>query len=68
LRYLNQVSSQEIDKSEVPFDLVDAFNMMCWDLKSFDYGHYDIKNNKPVFDNKVTVQQKSVFLRTENFE
>ena len=37
-----------IDKKDVPFDLVDAFDMMCWDLKSFDYGHYDIMDGRIV--------------------
>ena len=57
-----------IDKSEVPFDLVDAFNMMCWDLKSFDYTHYDVKEGKATFDEKEKKQHKSVFLETEVFE
>ena len=40
-----------IDKSEVPFDLVDAFDMMMWDLKYYDYTHYDVMENKIVRTN-----------------
>jgi hypothetical protein len=34
-----------IDKKEVPFDLVDAFDMMCWDLKAFDYSSQTVSTN-----------------------
>jgi len=37
-----------IDKSELNFDIGDCFIMCCWDLKEFDYGHYDIMANKLV--------------------
>ena len=37
-----------IDKSELNFDIGDCFIMACWDLKEFDYGHYDIMANKLV--------------------
>ena len=37
-----------IDKSELNFDIGDCFIMCCWDLKEFDYGHYDIISNKLV--------------------
>jgi hypothetical protein len=37
-----------IDKSELNADVLDCFIMCCWDLKEFDYGHYDIISNKLV--------------------
>ena len=37
-----------IDKSELNADVLDCFIMCCWDLKEFDYGHYDIMANKLV--------------------
>ena len=37
-----------IDKSELNFDIGDCFIMCCWDLKEFDYGHYDIMANRLV--------------------
>jgi len=58
-----------IDKSEVPYDLVDAFDMMAWDLKSFDYTHYDVlKGGTEVESDKPKPTNKSVFLEKEVFE
>lgn len=58
-----------IDKSEVPFDLVDAFNMMCWDMKYYDYTHYDVMANKIVENNDLPVKKHtSIKLNTERFE
>ena len=37
-----------IDKSELNADVLDCFIMCCWDLKEFDYGHYDIMSDKLV--------------------
>jgi hypothetical protein len=37
-----------IDKSELNADVLDCFIMACWDLKEFDYGHYDIISNRLV--------------------
>ena len=37
-----------IDKSELNADVLDCFIMCCWDLKEFDYGHYDIMANRLV--------------------
>jgi len=55
-----------IDKSEVPFDLVDAFNMMCWDLKSFDYSHYDVLKSGTVVESDIKKPiNKSVHIVTE---
>jgi hypothetical protein len=48
-----------IDKSEVPFDLVDAFDMMCWDLKYHDYSHFDVMENKIVRTNDEPERKKS---------
>jgi len=31
-----------VDKEELNFDVGDCFLMALWDLKEFDYGHYDI--------------------------
>ena len=41
-----------IDKSELNADVLDCFIMCCWDLKEFDYGHYDIMANKLVNQNE----------------
>jgi len=40
-----------IDKTELNADVLDCFIMCCWDLKEFDYGHYDIMANKLVNQN-----------------
>ncbi len=37
-----------IDKSELNADVLDCFIMACWDLKEFDYGHYDIMSDRLV--------------------
>ena len=37
-----------IDKSELNADVLDCFIMCCWDLKEFDYGHYDIMSDRLV--------------------
>ena len=29
-------------------DVLDCFIMACWDLKEFDYGHYDIMSDRLV--------------------
>lgn len=42
-----------IDKSEKSFDIIDAFDMMCHDLKEFDYSSIDIG-----FDGKILNQVK----------
>lgn len=55
-----------IDKSEVPFDLVDAFDMMCWDLKSFNYVHYDVVKSGTILDSELKKPiNKSVHIVTE---
>tara|TARA_R110000765_G_scaffold146168_1_gene248507 strand:- start:3 stop:809 length:807 start_codon:yes stop_codon:yes gene_type:complete len=37
-----------IDKTELNADVLDCFIMACWDLKEFDYGHYDIMSDRLV--------------------
>jgi len=37
-----------IDKSEVSYDLIDAIDMGAWDLRAFDYSHYDLIGGKLV--------------------
>jgi hypothetical protein len=56
-----------IDKSEVPFDLVDAFDMMCWDLKSFNYTHVDVIGGK-IIKKDTTEKVKKVGGLTINTE
>jgi len=58
-----------IDKSELNFDIGDCFIMCCWDLKEFDYGHYDVMNNKLVYgDDTEKHKSKSVLMNTESYE
>jgi len=58
-----------IDKSELNFDIGDCFIMCCWDLKEFDYGHYDVMNNKLVYgDDTEKHKSKSVVMNTESYE
>lgn len=47
-----------IDKEELNADVLDCFIMFCWDLKEFDYGHYDIMGNKFVSKNEDTDKVK----------
>ena len=58
-----------IDKEELNFDIGDCFIMCCWDLKEFDYGHYDVMDNKLVKTDEIEkVKSKSVVMRTESYE
>ena len=58
-----------IDKEELNADVLDCFIMACWDLKEFDYGHYDIIRGKPEHDEQINSKgKKSVFMETETFE
>jgi hypothetical protein len=58
-----------IDKEHLNFDIGDCFIMCCWDLKEFDYGHYDVMNNKLVKTDEIEkVKSKSVVVNTESFE
>jgi len=43
--------------------------MCCWDLKEFDYGHYDVMNNKLVYGDDTDIHKsKSVIMNTESYE
>jgi len=56
-----------IDKSELPFDLVDAFNMMLWDMQSFDYSSIGIRLDGSIIgDDKP--KSKSVSINTRVVE
>ena len=59
-----------IDKSEVPFDLVDALNMCLWDLKHHDYSHYDVMDNRIIKTNEdmPKPRSKGININTETFE
>jgi hypothetical protein len=58
-----------IDKEELNFDIGDCFIMCCWDLKEFDYGHYDVMDNKLVKTDEIEkVKSKSVIMKTESYE
>ena len=57
-----------IDKTDVPFDLVDALNMALWDLKYHDYTHYDVMSNKIVLSNDEPIKKKhGISINTEEF-
>lgn len=53
-----------IDKTELNADVLDCFIMFCWDLKEFDYGHYDVlKSGRVLEENlKGRPSSKSVIL------
>jgi hypothetical protein len=59
-----------IDKSELNADVLDCFIMCCWDLKEFDYGHYDIISNKLVKTDDIEKPKSKggIKLGTETFE
>ena len=57
-----------IDKEEVPFDLVDAFNMMCWDLKQFDYRSIGITSDGRIIDENKKLVSKGVHITTRVVE
>ena len=58
-----------VDKQELNFDVGDCFLMFCWDLKEFDYGHYDIMGNKFVSKkDNVIIKHGGVSMNTEVFE
>ena len=59
-----------IDKEELNADVLDCFIMACWDLKEFDYGHYDIMSDRLVKQDE-TEKPKSkggISLNTEVIE
>jgi len=54
-----------IDKEELNADVLDCFIMACWDLKEFDYGHYDITGKKFIDrnDNEEKINKSVMFTR-----
>ena len=58
-----------IDKSELNADVLDCFIMFCWDLKAFDYGHYDILKSGTILESDIgKVKKKSVHVVIEEHE
>lgn len=61
-----------INKEELNFDIGDCFIMACWDLKEFDYGHYDVMSNKVVNKNTPEIEKlkskAGIKMSTENYE
>ena len=59
-----------IDKSELNFDIGDCFIMCCWDLKEFDYGHYDIMANRLVKQDDIETHKSKggISINTEVIE
>jgi len=58
-----------VDKEELNFDVGDCFLMACWDLKEYDYGHYDLmgKNFVDRNDNEEKIN-KSIKFETITYE
>ena len=58
-----------VDKEELNFDVGDCFLMACWDLKEYDYGHYDLMGKHFVDRNdKKEKINKSVVFETIEYE
>ena len=58
-----------IDKTELNADVLDCFIMFCWDLKAFDYGHYDILKSGTILESDIgKVKKKSVHVVIEEHE
>ena len=60
-----------VDKEELNFDVGDCFLMACWDLKEFDYGHYDIMGDRYVSKNETSdkvLRKNGISLNTEVIE
>ena len=59
-----------IDKSELNADVLDCFIMCCWDLKEFDYGHYDIMANRLVKQDDIETDKSKggISINTEVIE
>jgi hypothetical protein len=64
------IRSGGIDKSELNFDIGDCFIMCCWDLKEFDYGHYDIMANRLVKQDDIETHKSKggISINTEVIE
>jgi hypothetical protein len=58
-----------IDKTELNADVLDCFIMFCWDLKAFDYGHYDVLKSGTILESDIgKVKKKSVHVVIEEHE
>lgn len=59
-----------IDKTELNADVLDCFIMFCWDLKEFDYGHYDVMGDKFIskHDSDTVKKKRGLTINTENYE
>lgn len=55
-----------VDKSELNFDVGDAFIMFCWELKEYDYSHYDIIAGR--LEGERVKGKASVVMKVEKFE
>ncbi len=57
-----------IDKSESPFDLIDALDMMLYDLQAFDYSAIHLTYDGKIVKDLKTKRSKGLTLKTEKFE
>jgi len=57
-----------INKDQVPFDLVDAFDMMCWDLKQFDYSSIGITLDGKIMKDKPKKKEGGLSIKTKVIE
>lgn len=57
-----------VNKEELNFDVGDCFLMACWDLKNFDYTHYDITYTGEEIPDHIPKHSKSVIVNTETYE
>jgi hypothetical protein len=56
-----------VDKKELNFDIGDAFIMMCWDLKEFDYTSYAVSVDGGMYGDEKPIS-KSVTMNVEVVE
>ena len=56
-----------IDKEEVPFDLVDAFDMMLWDMQSHDYSSTTIRQDGRIEGSKKVKKEGGLKIQTVEF-
>ena len=54
-----------IDKTEVSFDVVDAFIMWCWEMKEFDYTSVHITQQGEIVEDVTPKKSKSVIIKVE---
>ncbi len=57
-----------IDKTETSFDVVDAFIMLCWELKEFDYSSIGITHDGNIIQDKKTKQTKGLTIHKRTVE